>query len=251
MKVIWLSANQLGYELLKEAVKLKGFDLKAILTLKSDAKTVMYDGIKPDKWREFGVKVVEVQNVNVELNIIKEISPELIVMCGWRQILDEKIVNYPASGTIGFHPTLLPYGRGPAPIINTILKGLKESGLTMYYVTRGLDDGDIIAQEHFQIEDNDHAGDVYTKVVRAGKELINKHFTSVLEGKASRKPQDSSKAVLFDKPRLEDNRIDPEKDNIVQIFRKIKALSKPYRGAYIEKDGKRLVLWKAELQDLK
>jgi len=250
MKIIWLSANKLGYELLKEAVKLDGFDLKAIVTLSSKAKTIMYDGIPIRKWRKFKVETYELEDINEEKNLIKQLSPELIVICGWRQIIKEDIIVIPSYGAIGFHPTLLPFGRGPNPIINTIMQDLRESGLTMYYVGKGLDDGDIIAQAKFKITEMDHAGDVYKKIVRAGKKLIRENFPSVIQGKASGIPQDNSRVVLFEKQYLDNNKIDMERESIESIYRKIKALSKPYRGAFIEKDRKRLIIWKAELQDI-
>src|SRR3989338_7466818 len=153
MNVIWLSANKLGYELLKEAVKIKEVNIMGIVTLDKDASTVMYDAV-----------------------------PEKV----WRQFVDKEIINLPKEGFIGFHPTLLPIGRGPAPIINTLLNEFKESGLTMFYVTEGLDNGDIIGQEKFVIYEEDHAQEVYNKVILAGRKLIQKYLPLLIKGKAQR-----------------------------------------------------------------
>ncbi|PIN74071.1 polymyxin resistance protein ArnA, partial [Candidatus Woesearchaeota archaeon CG10_big_fil_rev_8_21_14_0_10_47_5] len=181
-------------------------------------------------------------------NLIKRVSPELIVMCGWRQIIRRGIIDIPPKGVIGFHPTPLPKGRGPAPLINSIMQGFRESAITMFYISEGLDDGDIIGQEWFRIEETDHAAEVYEKCIVGGKKLISKYIPMIADGTAPRMPQDSSKATVFEKPSLKNNRIDLDKESIEEVYRKIRALSKPYRGAYIEKDGKRLVIWRAGLE---
>lgn len=247
MNVIWLSANKFGYELLKEAVKLKEINIMVIITLKESSKTVMYDRIPIKKWYEFGIAVFQVDTINTENELIKKLSPDLIVMCGWRQIIKKYILDIPKQGVIGFHPTLLPIGRGPAPIINSILNGFKESGLTLFCIGEGLDDGDIIGQERFEIKENDHATEVYEKTIVAGKKLITRYIPLINNGHFPRRLQDDSKATFFTKPPLENNKIDLERETIEQAYRKIKALSKPYKGAYIEKGGEKLILWRAEL----
>jgi methionyl-tRNA formyltransferase len=251
MKILWVSANRFGYALLKEAIKLKHCNLKAIITLRENTNIIMYDGIKIEKWHDFGVDVHKVEKIENSEGLIKSLLPDLIVICGWRQILKGNILRIPPNGVIGFHPTLLPFGRGSAPIINTLLRGERESGVTMFYMDKGLDSGDIIGQAKFKINKTDHADDVYAKVIRSGKKLIRNYMPLVIARKVSRIPQNNSKAFSFDKPKLRNNKIDFEKESLEMVYKKIKALSKPYCGAYVEKDGRRLILWKAELQEMR
>jgi len=245
MKILWISANKLGHELLKEVFnQIK--NQVSIITLSKDSKTVMYDGIDSNYWHDFGCDVIQVDRINDAFDCVKEINPDLIIMCGWRQIIDKNILDIPTLGFVGFHPTLLPVGRGSAPIINSILSGYKKSGVTMYHVSEGLDDGDIIGQESFVIEKNDHASDVYEKIIYASKKLIKKYLPLLLENNAPRTKQDEAKATYFKKPSLKDNEIDLKNESKEQIFRKIKALSRPYRGAYIKCGNDKLIIWKAE-----
>ena len=247
MNILWLSANKLGYELLKEASKIKGFNIGAIITLKENTKTVMYDGVPVNKWSKFNCNLFEIERIEDESNLIKKISPEIIVVCGWRQIIPENILRIPKLGVFGFHPSLLPYGRGSAPIINSIRNGDKEMGLTFFRLTKGLDDGAIITQERFFVNKGNHADDIYKKIIWAGKKIVRKTFSELVLGKILLKDQDHSKAFVFSKPKLTDNKIDLEKESMEEVFRKIKAFTKPYRGAYIQKDDKRLIIWRAEL----
>ena len=249
MRVVWLSANKFGYELLKETLKLSGVDILAIITLSDKATTKMYDGITKDKWYEFGIPVYEIENINEEVKLIESSYPDIIMMCGWRQIIDKKILKIPKKGIIGFHPTLLPKGRGPAPIINTILEGVKESGVTMFYVDEGTDSGDIIGQERFEVQDNDYALDLYNKVVEKGKVLVKRYLPLLAKGKASRIPQNKGDVTYFPKRTLKDNEIKIAMEKTEEIYRKIRAFSKPYKGAYIKLGEKELIIWKAELQN--
>ncbi len=246
MKIVWLSANMLGYEVLKESVK-SGL-ITAIITLKNEAKTVMYDGINNHYWHSFGIPVYEIKNINEEKELLEKLSPDYVMVCGWRQIISKDILQLQKMKFIGFHPTPLPEGRGPAPIINTILKGMRESALTLFYMTEGLDDGDIIFQKRFDIAETDHAMDVYKKIISIGKENIMNILEGLRNNSLIEKKQDASKASTFQKPSLKDNKIDAGQESIEDIYRKIKALSKPYRGAYIEQDGKKLIIWRAELR---
>lgn len=247
IKLIWLSANRLGYELLKEALKIKEIKVVAILTLSSGAKTKMYDAVDRKKWHEFNIPVYEIGEVNKEIKLFKSLKPDIVVMCGWRQIIDDKILNVPRKNFIAFHPTLLPKGRGPTPIINSILSDIKKLGLTMFHPNQDLDAGDIIGQESFKIEDDDYAIDVYNKVIKAGRLLIKKFLSLLAKNKAPRIQQNDQKATYFLKKTSKDNEINLS-DSPEEIYRKIRAFSKPYNGAYIKLNNKNLIIWKAALR---
>ncbi|MCR4335261.1 MAG: hypothetical protein NUV57_01865 [archaeon] len=248
MNILWLSANRFGYELLKEAINLEGINITGIITLADGTKTVMYDGIEIKKWKEFGIDVFEIERLDLEAKLIKKLAPDLIVMCGWRQVISKEILSMPKEGFIGFHPTLLPKGRGPAPIINSILHGWKESGVTMFRVSDGIDNGDIAGQEKFLIEKNDHSFEVYEKVIETGKKLVKKYLPLIAQKKVLWKKQDESKASEFEKPEKNSNCIDLKNETLEEISRKIRAFSKPYNGAYLHNKGKKLILWRAELK---
>jgi methionyl-tRNA formyltransferase len=247
MKITWLSANKLGYELLKVAIRLPDVNIGSIITLSENSETIMYDGVCRERWDDFGVEVFDVEDINKEMALLDNVSDGLVISCGWRQVIGKSILIIPYYGFIGFHPTLLPRGRGPAPIINSILEGYSKSGLTMFYLGEGVDDGDIIGQQSFTINKSDHADDVYAKTITAGKKLVRSYLPLVVQGKALRIPQNHSEATYFKKPKLEDNEVDFNNESAGEIFRKIRALSKPYKGAYVYKNGEKIVLWRAEL----
>lgn len=249
MRILFLSANKLGYELFLELQKIKHIEMIGIITLSKKASTKMYDPIdQHQSWHDFDCPVFEVEHINENYNLIKDLTPDLIIMCGWRQIINKDIINLPPKGFIGFHPTLLPYGRGPAPIINTILCGLEESGVTMFYVDEGTDTGDIIGQKKFDVNDTDYAMDIYNKIINEGKYLIKKYVPLIVAGKNPRVPQDESRSHVFPRRTIQDNKIDLIDDGPDLMTKKIRAFSKPYDGAFIELGKNKLVIWNAEIQ---
>jgi methionyl-tRNA formyltransferase len=249
MRFLWLSANFFGYRLLQEAITVPAIQVQGILTLKRNARTRMYDGIEPGKWHEFGLPVHEIDEIHQEVSLVERYTPDFLVVCGWRQILPRQILQIPRRGVIGFHPTLLPRGRGPAPIINSILEGISSSGVSLFYVSDQLDAGDIIGQEPFTIETSDEAGDVYAKVIDAGCRLVRRYFPLLADDCAPRFPQDFREATYFPRRTLDDNEIHLERDGPEMAMRKIRAFARPYLGAFIRTGGKRLVIWKGEIRD--
>lgn len=232
--MIWLSANKFGYNLFLEAKKHCTID--AIITLKSNSKTVMYDSVSIHDWYSHDIPVYELSNINDEISVVKHLKTRLLVSCGWRQLISKKILD--DYTVIGFHPTLLPYGRGRAPIINTILQGLDVSGVTMFYMDDGVDSGDIIGQSSFYVSRNDYANDVYEKSISAGIKLIIKFLSLVESNKAPRRKQKSSGIHYFVAP--ETNEIFTY-DDAETVYRKIRAFSRPYNGAFIIRDNKKLI----------
>ena len=85
LKIIWLSSNRFGYELLKKALEIEHADIIGIITLSRKAKTVMYDGIDQSNWYSFGINVFEIDYLNDEKELLLKLNPDLIIMCGWRQ----------------------------------------------------------------------------------------------------------------------------------------------------------------------
>ena len=124
--------------------------------------------ISPQPTEKFNIFHVKVDKINDEKNIeiLEKINPDLILVMGWSQLLSLKIIQIPKFGVIGSHPTELPKYRGRAPIPWSIIKGLKESALTFFYIQEGVDDGDILDQSKFDISDNDDASSIYQKMTK-------------------------------------------------------------------------------------
>ncbi|MCO4770390.1 MAG: hypothetical protein KDA24_10200 [Deltaproteobacteria bacterium] len=244
---VWLSANEFGFKLLEQVLALQDpeINIRGVITLRPDARTVMYDGVPPDDWNRFGIEVAFIDRIEKDgAEVLRAWAPDHVVMAGWRQIVPAEVLDIPRRGFVSFHPTKLPYGRGPAPLINQILAGVEDSAMSLMYTDDGVDSGDLIGQGPFQIGPDDHAEDVYAKIVAQGVALGIKHLPQLARGNAPRLAQSSDDAVVFPKPSRA-NWIDLG-ESLQSTYARIRALSRPYRGAHLEDGlGFRLVVWRA------
>ena len=112
----------------------KNFDVKMIFTY-NDSKKIFYSDFSSfdSIATKYDIPLQKVNNINdiENIELIKKIKPDLILVLGWSQLLKNEILSIPNITVIGSHPTELPKYRGRAPIPWTILKELKESALTL------------------------------------------------------------------------------------------------------------------------
>ena len=147
------------------------------------------------------IPVRRTANINAveEVEHIRQLAPDVIVVVGWNRLLGPDVLAIPPRGCIGFHASLLPRFRGRAPVNWAILRGEHETGNTMMYLNVGTDTGDIIDQHHVTIGPTDTCASVYRRVAEAGATMLRDHIPAILEGSAPRRPQKSSHGDLLPK----------------------------------------------------
>jgi methionyl-tRNA formyltransferase len=194
--------------------------------------------------RQFGVAVLRTPDLNSpdDIERLRMLSPDLIVVVGWTRLLGREVLAIPPRGCVGFHASLLPYGRGRAPVNWAILRGETMTGNTFMYLSPEADAGDIIDQRPVLIEPEDTCATVYAKVAQAGAEMLTEHLPGVLNGTAPRTPQ--GKAVGDPLPkRTPDMGITDWNRPARAVHDWIRALSHPYPGAFTFLEGKKVFLW--------
>lgn len=128
--------------------------------------------------------------------IIKQLNPDLIVVVAYGRILPKEVIDIPKFGCVNLHVSLLPKYRGAAPIQWALINGDEQTGVTVMYIDEGLDTGDIVDVLPIDIDENEDQIQLFEKVEEKGKEFLSKVCLDIIEGKASRTPQDHSKATL-------------------------------------------------------
>ena len=127
------------------------------------------------------------------LGIVESLSPELIVVAAYGKILPEEILNAPPYGSINVHSSLLPKYRGAAPINWAILDGEAETGVSIMYMARELDAGDVILQKSTPIGPEENAQELTARLAELGAEALSETVAALQNGTASRTPQDESR----------------------------------------------------------
>ena len=126
-------------------------------------------------------------------SIVEKLAPELIVVAAYGKILPEDILNFPQYGSINVHSSLLPKYRGAAPINWAILDGEEETGVSIMYMAKELDAGDVILQKTTAIDPREDALALTMRLAELGTEALAETVEALKNGTAVRTPQDHSK----------------------------------------------------------
>ncbi|MDP4133340.1 MAG: methionyl-tRNA formyltransferase [Bacillota bacterium] len=133
--------------------------------------------------------------------LLKELDPELIVVVAYGKILPEYVLNYPKYGCINVHGSLLPKYRGAAPVQRAIIEGEKVTGVTIMYMDKGIDTGDIILKSECEIAEDDDGETLFKKLEPVGVEAMIQAIKLIEQGKVSRIKQndeESTYAAMLD-----------------------------------------------------
>jgi methionyl-tRNA formyltransferase len=249
MKIIFISGVKFGYDILKSILE-ENYKIEASFSYLPGKKKFFSDYTNfEDITKKYGITHKQVNNINDQENIelIKKIKPDLILVFGWSQLLKKEIIEIPRLGVIGSHPTELPKYRGRAPIPWSILKGLKKSALTFFYIQEGIDDGDIVSQKQFDIDDIDDATSLYEKITILGKKMSSEILPLLQSNQITGKKQNSNLFIEnWPKRTPLDGKIDWLK-SAKEIHNLIRATNYPYPGAYTFFKNKKLIIWKSTL----
>ncbi|HAR6553222.1 TPA: methionyl-tRNA formyltransferase [Staphylococcus pseudintermedius] len=181
---------------------------------------------------------------SAELETLLQTECDLIVTAAFGQLLPESLLEHPKFGAVNVHASLLPKYRGGAPIHQAIIDGEAETGVTIMYMVKKLDAGDIISQQAIPIEDKDNVGTMHDKLSRLGTELLKETLPSIINGTNDRTPQDEVLVSFASNIQREDERIDWTQDART-IFNHIRGLS-PWPVAYTTFEDKNMKLYEAQ-----
>ena len=130
------------------------------------------------------------------LELIRSLAPELTVVAAYGRILPEDILAAPKLGSINVHSSLLPQYRGAAPINWAVLNGDAVTGVTIMYMAKELDAGDIISAAETPIDPDEDALTLTNRLAELGAETLSRTVQALAAGTAGRTRQDES-AVTF------------------------------------------------------
>lgn len=170
---------------------------------------------------------------------------DLMFVVSWRFMIPASVYQRPRLGTFVFHDSLLPEYRGFSPTVWAIINGEDHTGVSLFEIADGVDEGDIIAQERVPIGPDDTIAAVMEQVTHTYLDLLEQNLDNLLRGTAPRYPQDHSRATYTTKRLPEDNLIDWSGPT-EQAFNLIRATSTPYSGAYTFLDGQKIRVWSAK-----
>jgi methionyl-tRNA formyltransferase len=181
---------------------------------------------------------------------VRALAPELIFSFYYRSLIPREILALPRLGAFNMHGSLLPRYRGRAPVNWAVLHGEKETGVTLHHMVERADAGDIVDQEPVPIGPEDTAAQVMERIVEAAVRVLERRLGELVQGRAPRTPQDEERATTFGRRRPQDGRIDWNAA-ASQIANLVRAVTRPFPGAFTEFGEQRLQLWRARALPLR
>ncbi len=193
------------------------------------------------------IEVYQPLKLSNEFEYIIEKNPDIIITCAYGQILPSSLLDYPKYGCINVHGSLLPRLRGGAPIHHAIINGDKETGITIMYMDKKMDAGDIISQRSLEIKSTDNLDSIYSSLSILGSELLIETLPSIINGTNNRIKQNENEVTFGYNISKEDELINFN-DSAINIFNKVRGLCS-IPGASCYYNGKRLKIYEVEVTD--
>lgn len=197
-----------------------------------------------------GLTVYQPQKVKTPefVELLHELQPELIVVAAFGQFLSKEILELPKYGCINVHASLLPKYRGAAPIQYAIIKGEKESGVTIMQMDIGMDTGAMLDKVVVPIAENTTMGELHDALREQGATLLLEVIDKIATGTAVAEPQDDAQATyatLLDRSmeHIDWSKTAQEVHNLIRGFN-------PAPSTFTKlPNGKSLKIWGSKMTD--
>lgn len=194
------------------------------------------------------VPVLPAANVNSEATVerVRASRPDFIFVIGWSRLLGTKIRECAAKGVLGYHPSPLPRGRGRSALSWTILLGMPRTAGSLFWIDEGVDSGPIAKQLEFALSPRVDLPELYAQHMSALRTMLGDLLSDLKAGLMPAVSQDEQAATYFAARRPDDGLIDWTKE-ASEIDRLVRAVTRPYPGAFTFVSGRRMTIWKGEV----
>jgi len=193
------------------------------------------------------LKILQFDNVNSDdaISELKSFNADIFIVVSYGQILKESVLSIPKLYSVNIHASLLPKYRGASPIQYALLNGDKKTGITIIRMDETLDGGDIILQKEINIDSNDYAKELSSKLSLLGSEAIIESLSMQELKTVEFKKQDNSNVSYAPKIKKEDGLIDWSRKSY-DIINQIHSLT-PWPSAYTHFNDKVLKILQADI----
>ncbi len=256
-KIVFCGCSSAGLEVLDFLIS-KNFEISHIVSLNSQQATqykvsgyASFDEIaRKNNIPIYFPKTYALKD-NDDISFFEKNNFDLLLLGGWQRLIPEIILSKLKIGGIGFHGSseFLPKGRGRSPVNWSLIEGKTQFILHAFLMTPGIDDGDVITHEIFDINQWDTCQTIYYKISIIQKRILEEFIPKLLSNNFKHIPQ-TGEPSYYEKRTPDDGLIDWSK-SVHEIYNFVRALTRPYPGAFTFLNGQRLNIWKSQPFDSK
>lgn len=247
MRIGFVTCVRLGLVCLEEIEALGG-RLELLITLSDDVALKKSGRVPLDDYAvRTNTPLLKVNHINDPESIAALQSADLdwLLVIGWSQIISGEALASTRQGVLGMHPTLLPIGRGRAPIPWAILKDLPETGVTLFQLGDDPDNGPIADQVRIKMDARETASTLYDKVCDGHAALMRKAWPRLVSGDLLLEPQEDSEATHWPGRKRADGQLSLDM-TVADADRLVRAVTHPYPGAFLQRGEETLVIWSGQ-----
>lgn len=194
---------------------------------------------------KYNIPVIQPQKVREDYQDIIDLKPDLIITAAYGQLIPQAVLDIPRLGCVNVHASLLPNYRGGAPVHQAIIDGNEKTGVTIMYMVKKMDAGNIISQKETPIFEDDNVGILYDRLSDLGAELLKETLPAIINGTNESIEQDEALVTYAPTLTREDERIDWGL-SVKQIYNKVRGTN-PWPGSYTTYHGKTVKIWSGKV----
>lgn len=250
MKIVFMGTPDFAVPCLDILIKSEKTDVVAVYT-RPDRKSGRGLKLKPTPVKELalqsGIKVFQPEKLSEpeNLEILKKLNPDVICVVAYSQFLRKNILELPKYGCLNVHASILPRYRGAAPIQWALVKGERETGVSVMKMVKKMDAGAVYATRRTPITDEDNSQSVHERLSFMGAKLLMETLENIESGHAVAHEQNESEVTFAPPLTKQDGKLDWNED-ARNLFNKLQGFT-PWPGAYTHFNGKAVNIVKARL----
>ena len=247
MRFVWVGYHQQGLPALNALLE-AGLPMP-VITLRRDRGARGACGTEYETiCARHGAPLDYVTNLNdpAAHRLLQRLAPDLVFVIGWPQVVRPETLAMARIGMIGSHASLLPHNHGSAPINWSLIRGESEAGASLIWLTDDPRRCDLIDQQRIDITPYDTAGTLYSAVAAANRTMLLRLVPRLLAGDAPHRPRLLTGEGSLPRRRAADSRIDWQR-SAWSVYNFIRALTRPFGGAFGVLEGQRWTVWNAAL----
>ena len=246
-RAVVFAYHDVGVRCLKTLLS-AGVEVPLVVTAPDDPHETRWYASVAATAADYAVPLIATAEANTAelLRTVCALQPDFVFSFYYRAMLPAALLRAARRGALNLHGSLLPKYRGRAPVNWAILRGERESGATLHYMTERADAGDIVDQLAVPILIDDDAREVMAKVTVAAETVLARSLPGLIAGTASRRPQPVLAGEYFGRRTAADGRIDWRRPAL-DIHNLVRAVAPPFPGAFGEVGGERWEIHRTRL----
>ncbi len=211
--IVFMGTPEFAVPILQSLIDNPEYDVQAVLTQPDHhigRKRTLHQSPVKELAEQYNIEVLQPAKLSKspEMEKIISLQPDLMITAAYGQFLPTKLLAAAKIAAINVHGSLLPKYRGGAPIQYSIINGDKETGVSIMYMVKKMDAGDIISQRSIPIEDTDDSGTMFKKLSLLGRDLLLETLPKLISGDVNPVAQGPDKVVFSPNITSEQEQID-------------------------------------------